>query len=52
MPFSSQSDADTAVKSEFDDEAGGGDSGTTENQTTVVKPKAPRVKKDKKEAGA
>ncbi|KAM9838362.1 DNA topoisomerase 2-beta isoform 2-T2 [Aulostomus maculatus] len=39
-----------AVKLEFDDEALGGDGGTGEN--SVVKPKTPRVKKEKKEPGA
>ncbi|XP_032436148.1 DNA topoisomerase 2-beta isoform X1 [Xiphophorus hellerii] len=40
-------DSDAAVKLEFDDD---GDGGTGEN--SVAKPKAPRVKKEKKEPGA
>uniref|UniRef100_M4ARH2 DNA topoisomerase 2 n=1 Tax=Xiphophorus maculatus TaxID=8083 RepID=M4ARH2_XIPMA len=40
-------DLDAAVKLEFDDD---GDGGTGEN--SVAKPKAPRVKKEKKEPGA
>ncbi|XP_071355408.1 DNA topoisomerase 2-beta isoform X1 [Trachinotus anak] len=43
-------DADPAVKLEFDDNGLGGEGGTGEN--SVAKPKAPRVKKEKKEPGA
>ncbi|XP_056255731.1 DNA topoisomerase 2-beta isoform X2 [Seriola aureovittata] len=45
-----KSDADPAVKLEFDDEGLVGEGGTGEN--SVAKPKAPRVKKEKKEPGA
>lgn len=44
--FGCQSDLDATVKLEFDDD---GDGGTGEN--SVAKPKAPRVKKEKKEPG-
>lgn len=47
--FSTQGDADPAVKLEFDDDGLGGEGGTAEN--SVTKPKAPRVKKEKKEPG-
>lgn len=50
--FFSQGDADLAVKLEFDDDGlgcEGGTGGTGEN--SVAKPKAPRVKKEKKEPG-
>ncbi|XP_045913852.1 DNA topoisomerase 2-beta isoform X3 [Micropterus dolomieu] len=43
-------DTDLSVKLEFDDDGLGGDGGTGEN--SVAKPKAPRVKKEKKEPGA
>ncbi|XP_041811415.1 DNA topoisomerase 2-beta isoform X1 [Chelmon rostratus] len=43
-------DADPAVKLEFDDDGLGGEGATGEN--SVAKPKAPRVKKEKKEPGA
>lgn len=45
----SQGDADPAVKLEFDDDGLGGEGATGEN--SVAKPKAPRVKKEKKEPG-
>lgn len=45
----SQSDSEPVVKSEFDDEGLGTEGGTGEN--SVVKPKTPRVKKEKKEPG-
>lgn len=44
--FRSQGDSDLAVKLEFDDD---GEGGPAEN--SVTKPKAPRVKKEKKEPG-
>lgn len=51
--FSSQSDIDPAVKLEFDEDGlgaeGGAAAGAGEN--SVVKPKAPRVKREKKEPG-
>lgn len=47
--FFSQGDTDPAVKLEFDDDGLGGEGGTGEN--AVAKPKAPRVKKEKKEPG-
>lgn len=47
--FFSQGDADPAVKLEFDDDGLGGEGATGEN--SVAKPKAPRVKKEKKEPG-
>ncbi|XP_073319241.1 DNA topoisomerase 2-beta isoform X2 [Pagrus major] len=43
-------DTDPAVKLEFDDDGLGGEGGTGEN--AAAKPKAPRVKKEKKEPGA
>lgn len=49
LSFYSQSDLDATVKLEFDDEGLGGEGGTGEN--SVTKPKAPRVKKEKKEPG-
>lgn len=45
----SQGEADAAVKLEFDDDGLGGEGGTGEN--SAAKPKAPRVKKEKKEPG-
>lgn len=45
----SQSDSDAAVKLEFDDDGLGAEAETGEN--SVTKPKAPRVKKEKKEPG-
>ncbi|XP_070702301.1 DNA topoisomerase 2-beta isoform X1 [Pempheris klunzingeri] len=42
-------DADASVKLEFDDDGVGGEGGAGEN--SVAKPKAPRVKKEKKEPG-
>ncbi|KAM3596331.1 uncharacterized protein V6R79_012674 [Siganus canaliculatus] len=42
-------DSDLAVKLEFDEEGVGGEGATGEN--SVAKPKAPRVKKEKKEPG-
>ncbi|KAM6899681.1 DNA topoisomerase 2-beta [Xenentodon cancila] len=45
-----KSDSDTAVKLEFDDDGLGGEGETGEN--TAAKPKAPRVKKEKREPGA
>lgn len=47
--FSTQGDSDPAVKLEFDDDGLGGEGVTGEN--SVAKPKAPRVKKEKKEPG-
>lgn len=47
--FLSQGDTDLAVKLEFDDDGLGVEGGTGEN--SVAKPKAPRVKKEKKEPG-
>lgn len=47
--FLSQSDTDLSVKLEFDDDGLGAEGGTAEN--SVAKPKAPRVKKEKKEPG-
>ncbi|XP_035537041.1 DNA topoisomerase 2-beta isoform X2 [Morone saxatilis] len=43
-------DADLAVKLEFEDDGLGGEGATAEN--SVAKPKAPRVKKEKKEPAA
>ncbi|TKS89050.1 DNA topoisomerase 2-beta [Collichthys lucidus] len=43
-------DVDPAVKLEFDDDGLGGEGGAGDN--SVAKPKAPRVKKEKKEPGA
>uniref|UniRef100_A0A8C9YCZ4 DNA topoisomerase 2 n=1 Tax=Sander lucioperca TaxID=283035 RepID=A0A8C9YCZ4_SANLU len=45
-----KSDVDPAVKLEFDEEGLGGEGATGE--ISVAKPKAPRVKKEKKEPGA
>lgn len=45
----SQGDTDPAVKLEFEDDGLGAEGGTGEN--SVAKPKAPRVKKEKKEPG-
>lgn len=47
--FPSQGDADLAVKLEIDEDGLGGEGGTGEN--SVAKPKAPRVRKEKKEPG-
>lgn len=47
--FPSQSDADPAVKLEFDEDGLGGEAGAGDN--SVAKPKAPRVRKEKKEPG-
>lgn len=44
-----QGEADSTIKMEFDDDGVGGEGGTGEN--SVAKPKAPRVKKEKKEPG-
>ncbi|XP_026206015.1 DNA topoisomerase 2-beta isoform X2 [Anabas testudineus] len=45
-----KADTDPAVKLEFDDDGVGGEGGTGE--ISAAKPKAPRVKKEKKEPGA
>ncbi|XP_061597159.1 DNA topoisomerase 2-beta [Cololabis saira] len=45
-----KTDSDTAVKLEFDDDGLGGETEAGEN--SVAKPKAPRVKKEKREPGA
>lgn len=47
--FLHQGEADSTIKMEFDDEGVSGEGGTGEN--SVAKPKAPRVKKEKKEPG-
>lgn len=47
--FPSQGDADLAAKLEVDEDGLGGEGGTGEN--SVAKPKAPRVRKEKKEPG-
>lgn len=47
--FPSQGDADLAAKLEIDEDGLGGEGGTGEN--SVAKPKAPRVRKEKKEPG-
>lgn len=47
--FFSQGDADLVVKLEFDDDGLGSEGRTGEN--AAAKPKAPRVKKEKKEPG-
>lgn len=47
--FPSQGDADLAVKLEIDEDGLGGEGATGEN--SVAKPKAPRVRKEKKEPG-
>lgn len=47
--FPSQGDADVAAKLEIDEDGMGGEGGTGEN--SVAKPKAPRVRKEKKEPG-
>lgn len=47
--FNSQGDVDPVVKLEFDDDGLGGEGGAGDN--SVAKPKAPRVKKEKKEPG-
>ncbi|CAG11670.1 unnamed protein product, partial [Tetraodon nigroviridis] len=47
---SSQSDADPAVKLEFDEDGVGGEGAT--GDSSVVKAKAPRARKEKKEPGA
>lgn len=55
--LSSQGDADLVMKLEFDDEMGvlGSDGGTGENSSSntpaPTKPKAPRIKQEKKESG-
>lgn len=46
---SSQSDADPAVKLEFDEDGVGGEGAT--GDSSVVKAKAPRARKEKKEPG-
>ncbi|TKS89031.1 DNA topoisomerase 2-beta [Collichthys lucidus] len=46
-PFGRRGDVDPAVKLEFDDDGLGGEGGAGDN--SVAKPKAPRVKKEKKE---
>lgn len=47
--LTSQGDADLAAKLEVDEDGLGGEGGTGEN--SVAKPKAPRVRKEKKEPG-
>lgn len=47
--FPSQGDTDLAAKLEVDEDGLGGEGGTGEN--SVAKPKAPRVRKEKKEPG-
>lgn len=47
--FPSQGDADTTIKLEIDEDGVGGEGGTGDN--SVAKPKAPRVRKEKKEPG-